>query len=98
MKTQIRSCLHLAGLALLLALPTATVPTAAAAQQTPEPPSAFTVDGRVALASLLSLGDAHIVKMADSLQILAATPAAASGEWEQIRGPLEDVGELNVPA
>jgi hypothetical protein len=98
MKTQLRGFIPLAGLAFVLALPTVVSPLAAAAQQPPGPAPAFTVDGKVALAALMSLGDDHIAKMADSLQILAATPAAASGEWERIRGPLADLGKVNVPA
>ena len=60
--------------------------------------AAFTVDGQVALHSLMSLSDAHLQKMADVLAILAATDAVRSGEWERIRGPLTEAARTNVPA
>ncbi len=59
---------------------------------------AVTVDGKVALASLIALSDGHLLRLADSLRILAETAAAQSGEWEKIRGPLAQAGQLNVPA
>lgn len=58
----------------------------------------FPVDGRVALASLISLSDGHLQKMADSLRLVAATDAARSADWQKIRGPLSDVEKINVPA
>lgn len=58
----------------------------------------FKVDARVALASLIAVTDAHLVKLADSLSTLAASDTGRSGEWEQIRGPLADVAKQNVPA
>jgi hypothetical protein len=58
----------------------------------------FTVDGRIALASLISLSDGHLQKLADALQLLAASEAARSADWEKIKGPLGDVGKLNIPA
>jgi methyl-accepting chemotaxis protein len=59
---------------------------------------AFSVDGRVGLASLISLSDGHFRKMADSLQGLAETKAARSGKWEVLKPALADVGKTNVPA
>lgn len=59
---------------------------------------AFTVDGKVALASLVSLSDGHLQKMADDLGELAATPEAQSGNWERIKSGLAQVGRRNVPA
>ena len=58
----------------------------------------FPVDGRVALASLISLSDGHLLKMADSLRLVAATDAARSADWRKIKGPLSDVEKVNVPA
>ena len=74
-------------------------PPGAAAQQ-PQAvaaDSAVTVDGSVALASLMSLADGHLRKMADFLETLAAGPAR-SGNWSRIRDPLADIGRHNVPA
>ena len=74
-------------------------PPGAAAQQ-PQAvaaESAVTVDGSVALASLMSLADGHLRKMADFLETLAAGPAR-SGNWSRIRDPLADIGRHNVPA
>jgi hypothetical protein len=61
-------------------------------------PPAFTVDGSVALASLMALCDNHIKTMAGSLDTVAATPAAASGDWAQIEPELRKAGSLNVAA
>lgn len=58
---------------------------------------AFQVDGRVALASLMSLADGHLMKMADFLAVLASGEGR-SARWEAIRGPLAEVGRHNVPA
>lgn len=73
----------------------------AVAQQGVQPDSsaerAFNVDGRVALSSLMSLADGHLIKMADFLSVLASGDAR-SARWETIRGPLAEVGRRNVPA
>jgi hypothetical protein len=59
---------------------------------------AFSVDASVALASLISLSDNHIQTMADTLETLAATPAAASGDWSQIEPALRKAASINVAA
>lgn len=59
---------------------------------------AFTVDARVALHSLMSLGDAHLQKTVDVMTMLATTDAARSADWERIRGPLVEAARFNVPA
>ncbi len=59
---------------------------------------AFSVDANVALASLMSLSDNHIAAMAATLDTVAATPAAASGEWSQIEPVLRKAASLNVAA
>jgi methyl-accepting chemotaxis protein len=59
---------------------------------------AFSVDGQVGLASLISLSDGHFRKMADSLQAIAATKAVRSGNWEKVRPELAEVAKTNVPA
>lgn len=71
--------------------------TASQAQDAPAAP-AFTVDGKVALASLMAIADGHLLKLADSMRVLAATPAAQSADWERIRAPLAQVGAFNVAA
>lgn len=60
--------------------------------------SAFTVDGRMALHSFVTLGDGHMRKFAEVFELLAATDAVRSGEWERIRGPLASVAPMTVPA
>ncbi len=53
------------------------------------PPGAvFTVDGEVALASFMALGDGHLLEIADHFRMLAATEAARAADWRRIRGPL----------
>lgn len=58
----------------------------------------FNVDGQVALHSFMALSDAHMKKLADLLHVLAATDDARSGEWERIRGRLDGVTSITVPA
>ena len=62
------------------------------------PPPAFTVDGDIALHSLMSLSDAHLQKLADVLTMLANTDAARSRDWDTIRGQLAEAARVNVPA
>jgi methyl-accepting chemotaxis protein len=70
--------------------------SADAPRQRPAP--AFNVNGSVALASLISLSDNHLLKLAQSLEMLAATPEARSGDWEKIKDPLRELGRTNVEA
>lgn len=63
-----------------------------------EAASPFTVPGEVALASLASLGDAHLTKLADSLAALAATPTARGGRWDDLHEPLAALRPANVDA
>jgi hypothetical protein len=58
----------------------------------------FSVDGRVALHSLISLSDGHLQKTADALTALATTDALRSSEWERIRAPLAETARMNLPA
>lgn len=58
----------------------------------------FTVDGRLALHSLVSLSDGHLRKLADVLTVLAASDAARTLKWENIRAPLAQAAGMNVPA
>jgi len=80
---------------LLLFLNSAESP---AQESTGQPAPTFMVDGRLALASLMALGDAHLLKLADSMRLLAATPEVQSGDWQKIKAPLAQVGQLNVAA
>lgn len=77
-------------------------PKFALAQEWPAPgrPAAptFTVDGQVALHSLMSLSDMHLQKLADVLRMVAASDAARSCDWDNIRVPLAEAARLNVPA
>lgn len=63
-----------------------------------QPAPGFSVDGRVALGSLMALADGHLVKLADSMHLLAATPEAQSADWGKLHEPLARVGALNVAA
>lgn len=62
----------------------------------PTEPQDFMVEGRVALASLMALGDGHLQQIANHFQMLASTDEARSTDWDRIRGPLGAVEELNV--
>lgn len=65
---------------------------------TPTEPQDFTVGGRVALASLISLSDGHLQQIANDFQMLAHSEQARSADWERIRGPLGAIEQLNVRA
>lgn len=58
----------------------------------------FGVNVDIALSSLVSLGDGHLQKMADSLHILATSEAAQSGNWDRIREPYAELATGNVSA
>ena len=62
------------------------------------PNAAFAIDAKVGLASLISLSDGHLQKMADVLEVLAASEAARSADWSRISGPLADAARRNVAA
>lgn len=61
-------------------------------------PATFNVDARVVVASLASIVDGHFRTMEDSLDLVAATPEARSGDWAQIRPLLARAGKINVEA
>jgi hypothetical protein len=74
--------------------------TASAAAQDPvmrRSDSAFAVDGAVALASLISLADGHLLRMAGFLEVLASGEARTAG-WPGIHGRLAEVERHNVAA
>lgn len=58
----------------------------------------FTVGGKIALHALMSIGDAHLVKIADALKVLANSEAARSADWKRMQHPLATVALTNVPA
>ena len=91
MRIKSRSVIGIVAAALSAAVAAAACATRSqerAAVATPAPAPPFTVSGEVALYTLMSLGDAHLKKLADILTIVAASPAARSAEWERIRAPL----------
>ncbi len=55
------------------------------------------VDGTIALSSLVSLAEAHLNSVKDSLETLAATPEARSADWNAIAAPLAAAAKANVP-
>ena len=65
---------------------------------TPSEPQDFTVEGQVALASLMALGDGHLQQIANDFQMLAQGEEGRSADWERIRGPLGGVEQFNVRA
>lgn len=58
----------------------------------------FTVNGNVALASLISLSDGHLQKLADELTIFARSVEARSSKWSKIQGPLTAIAQNNIAA
>lgn len=64
----------------------------------PERNPPFVISAQVGLASLVSLSDNQLMKMADLLHTLAVSEAASTGEWERIRPALEVVSRRAVPA
>jgi hypothetical protein len=58
----------------------------------------FTVDGKIALYSLMAISDAHMQKLADVLKILATTDAVRTGEWKSMHDPFAELARMNVPA
>ena len=62
----------------------------------PTEPTDFVIEGRVALASLMSIGDGHLQQIANHFRILATSEDGRSAEWERIRGPLSVVDQFGV--
>ena len=61
-------------------------------------PQDFEVQGRVALAALMALGDGHLQQIVGHFELLANTADVRSADWERIRDPLARVGGRNVAA
>ena len=64
----------------------------------PTEPQDFEVEGRVALASLVTLSDAHLLQIVGHFEVLASSADVRSADWERVRGPLASVAAHNVPA
>lgn len=62
------------------------------------PGASFQVDGRIALSALIALADHHVASMLDALELAAACGDAVSGEWERMKGLLEQVQRQGTPA
>ncbi len=73
----------------------ALLPSNAAAAVSPAP---FTVDSRVVVSSLMAIADGHIRTMEDSLDLVAASEEARSGDWNRIKPLLARAGKVNVEA
>lgn len=101
MSHTLRYSLQLVG-AFLLASILALTSHSANAQERPATATTtapvFTVNGEVALHSLMSLSDAHLQKVADAFTLLSSTDAVRSGQWERIHEPLAQAARMNVPA
>ncbi len=82
----------------VLALALSLVPASQTQAQPPASQKSIEVDGQVALHSFMSLSDNHLQKMAQTLQVLADTEVARSGDWKQIEPRLKEVGDINLPA
>jgi hypothetical protein len=63
---------------------------------TPTEPQDFTVEGRVALASLMSLSDGYLLQIATHFQMMATADVVRSADWEHIRPILGSVDEFNA--
>jgi hypothetical protein len=63
---------------------------------TPTEPQDFTVEGRVALASLMSLSDGYLLQIATHFQMMATADVVRSADWEHIRPILGSVEEFNA--
>lgn len=59
---------------------------------------AFTVDGTVALASLITIGDGHLVKIVDEFTAMATREEVIAGDWEKIKELLRTTAAHNVPS
>ncbi len=85
-----KTCVYMPALIALLALP-------GCKEGAPTEPQDFFVEGRVALASLISLSDGHLLRIVNHFQLLADGAEARSTDWERIRGSLDAVMRVNVP-
>ncbi|HEY3449557.1 MAG TPA: hypothetical protein VGK67_24605 [Myxococcales bacterium] len=93
MRVAVRSIASVLSLALVL-----LGSAAGAAPKEVREPASFNVDARVALGAFMSLADAHLQKMADTLRVLALSEEARSADWKLIERPLAEVAKTNAPA
>jgi hypothetical protein len=63
---------------------------------TPTEPQDFTVEGQVALASLISLSDGHLMEISRFFQMMATAEVVQAADWERISPILGAVEELKV--
>lgn len=56
------------------------------------------VDGTVALASLVTIGDGHLLKIADELKLLSTRKEVIAGDWAKIKPLLSKLPTGNVQA
>lgn len=94
MSRSTRRGLGVCAAALLMSAPAQAQP--AYAERTPG--RQVVVSGQVALASLVALTDAYLLKFADSLTLFGSSAEARSADWEVIRSPLGELAERNVSA
>lgn len=64
----------------------------------PSPKMTISVDGQVALSSLMALSDGYLMKMLDSLTWVATTPEAKSGSWSKVQKRLKEIAPKNIEA
>lgn len=87
----------LSRLSLSVAMVAATLFPAIAPAEAATSSAAFTVDGNVGLQSFVSLTDAHIHAMLDSLVIFSQTASVRSGSWAAIEAAFPPAMQGNVP-
>ena len=56
------------------------------------------MDTKMGVSALAALADSHIRSFVSSMEALAETYEAESGDWEEMVGLLDRVGETQVPA
>jgi hypothetical protein len=74
----------------------ALLPLSACDGSGPTEPQDFTVEGRVALASLISLSDGHLLHISNFFQMAAAADGVRAADWERIGPVLDAAEELKV--
>jgi hypothetical protein len=83
----------------LLVLPTLALPVLLGCDAgVATEPQNFEVEGRVALAALMALGDGHLQQIAGHFEVLASSTDVRSADWARIRDPLAKVEGRNVAA
>ena len=73
-------------------------PGAAGAQTTNAPAAAFGVNANVALTSLMSLSDGHMLDVQNWLHVIAESDVAQTGKWPAIERLLAQAASANVRA